>query len=858
VSLVSWTSQSRPIHCRVCEFDGSGELVATVTALAEIDLPAVRCPECGSVQLRDEALDSSPSDASVDGYVEGGVGLGAIADSMSLADLTRVRRFLDVGCNYGFALDLGRFLFDWDVVGVEPSLAGRRGAVELGLDIRDEYLVENSQLGEPFDLILASEVVEHVTDPVGFLRAIAAHLAPGGQAVLTTPAAEIVQQGMPESEVVAAISPGYHVFIASQRGLELLLRRAGFTTVKVDRVRGSLRAVASVDDTPIVSTPIDGEQLDSYLAHAASSAPRGSALQLGMAVRSLRSLVARGDFSTYRDAVSAVRKAFVRRYHMRVTDPAALTSKLRSDSETPPWSLAGAAFALGMIELSHRERPVRASQYFELSNTAARLWRSAAQVADLDTVDLLFQSAYHRALALSRVDAEAATSAVLSLGEWLDPTVEDRAAVLARRECRVFVEIAARGAVAPGGELERRVDARSRTLAASPDRDDRMAGLDAMLVLGLAALQRGRTEEARDRLSECERMASSVGADDHARSVARSCRDHLDALPDVVSDDESIQLHSAIDTYWCDAFGTFLDGWIHAGELEVDAVTVTIGGVDVVAARSDRADLLEYWPHAPAVVRGGFSAYLPGAVGREALITVTTANGRASTRVALPAHPLPVGPASTDHVTLVQRAVDTAPSGPVLVVGLRAPTDELAQQRIAEFGSRAVTSLDIHEGHGVTHVGDAHRMSAFLPRDSFSLVYSSDVLEHLTTPWVFAAECARVLKVGGLAVHLAPWVWPTHATPNDFYRYSPEGLEQLFGASLGFRIMARGGAADARVYPDPTWRDDYVRMPTTTSVSHSWVIAEKVSSVADAISWPYDERDGEAAAREYPVDGLAP
>ena len=95
-------------------------MIAKVTALAQHDLPLVRCPECLSIDILELPLDSSPTDASVDGYVEAGAGISTIAEALVLVDPARVKRFLDVGCNYGFALDVGRKLFHWEVLGVEP------------------------------------------------------------------------------------------------------------------------------------------------------------------------------------------------------------------------------------------------------------------------------------------------------------------------------------------------------------------------------------------------------------------------------------------------------------------------------------------------------------------------------------------------------------------------------------------------------------------------------------------------------------------------------------------------------------------------------------------------------------------
>jgi SAM-dependent methyltransferase len=56
-------------------------------------------------------------------------------------------------------------------------------------DVRegDISVVDEAEL---FDLVCAFEVIEHVEDDAGFVRACARHVAPGGTVVLTTPAGE--------------------------------------------------------------------------------------------------------------------------------------------------------------------------------------------------------------------------------------------------------------------------------------------------------------------------------------------------------------------------------------------------------------------------------------------------------------------------------------------------------------------------------------------------------------------------------------------------------------------------------------------------------------------------------------------
>jgi|GEM_PF-882095 len=76
---------------------------------------------------------------------------------------------------------------------------------------------------------------------------------------------------------------------------------------------------------------------------------------------------------------------------------------------------------------------------------------------------------------------------------------------------------------------------------------------------------------------------------------------------------------------------------------------------------------------------------------------------------------------------------------------------------------------------------DAQNLHQFKD-ETFDIVFSHQVLEHIPKPWIAAKELVRVLKKGGIGIHTTCAYNPRHGYPNfkDYYRFLPDGLEQLF------------------------------------------------------------------------------
>ncbi|MDZ7785348.1 MAG: class I SAM-dependent methyltransferase [Halioglobus sp.] len=75
-------------------------------------------------------------------------------------------------------------------------------------------------------------------------------------------------------------------------------------------------------------------------------------------------------------------------------------------------------------------------------------------------------------------------------------------------------------------------------------------------------------------------------------------------------------------------------------------------------------------------------------------------------------------------------------------------------------------------------VADAHDLH-MVENDSVDFVTSASVLEHVTYPQQVVKEIHRILKPGGIVYINVPFIFPFHADPGDFYRFTHKGIDIL-------------------------------------------------------------------------------
>ena len=72
--------------------------------------------------------------------------------------------------------------------------------------------------------------------------------------------------------------------------------------------------------------------------------------------------------------------------------------------------------------------------------------------------------------------------------------------------------------------------------------------------------------------------------------------------------------------------------------------------------------------------------------------------------------------------------------------------------------------------------------------DSYDIVLSGNVIEHVRKPWRWMPELVRLAKPGGLVITINPVSWTYHEAPVDCWRIYPEGMRALCEES-GLRLL---------------------------------------------------------------------
>lgn len=126
---------------------------------------------------------------------------------------------LDVGCGTGFVLESLRK--DYEVHGLDAADVAVRFCHSKGLDFVERGVLGSTKLSrDAYDMVMFLDVIEHIDDDLGVLRAAERVLAPGGQLLVTVPALQVLWSRHDEVH--------HHKRRYDVESLQKVVREAGF------------------------------------------------------------------------------------------------------------------------------------------------------------------------------------------------------------------------------------------------------------------------------------------------------------------------------------------------------------------------------------------------------------------------------------------------------------------------------------------------------------------------------------------------------------------------------------------------------------------------------------------------------
>lgn len=140
-------------------------------------------------------------------------------------------RLLEIGCGNGRQLE--RLVqAGWQAQGVDFDPAAVKQARSLGLQVSLGDIAEQGFADGCFDAVVASHVVEHVPEPLAFLRECRRILKPDGTLVLLTPNPSALGHRL-FGAAWAGLDPPRHLFVFTGPALDRLAAEAGFAARSV-------------------------------------------------------------------------------------------------------------------------------------------------------------------------------------------------------------------------------------------------------------------------------------------------------------------------------------------------------------------------------------------------------------------------------------------------------------------------------------------------------------------------------------------------------------------------------------------------------------------------------------------------
>jgi hypothetical protein len=259
-------------------------------------LDMVKCDECGFAwnQAFDESLMKYDPDYDNDQTQSGAFQshMSSMADRVVASLTDKAANLVEIGCGQAVFIDAlaAKIPDEISLFGFDPSWRGNDGGGPHGAKIFRQYFGPETASLVPSgaQFIIARHTIEHISDPLAFLRAIRSVIVdtPGARLFLETPDIDWVVSNLQVQDIFYE-----HCSIFSRLSFAVALQRSGFDLVSIENVFGGqyfwVEAKPSLQSVP-------RQNINAYQDGAAEFESQVSSI-----VNSWRSFVTKDDRPVY-------------------------------------------------------------------------------------------------------------------------------------------------------------------------------------------------------------------------------------------------------------------------------------------------------------------------------------------------------------------------------------------------------------------------------------------------------------------------------------------------------------------------------------------------------------------------------
>lgn len=144
-------------------------------------------------------------------------------------EIDKNKKVLDVGCSDGFKINIIKSKYSCNVFGLDLNEQAIKIAKKKypDIDFRTGFIENQEYKKNSFDIIIASAIIEHVIDPVSFLKQLKDNLKPDGQIYILTPNSNSLLYFILGSLWRELLAIGEHVYLFDRLSISKCADEAG-------------------------------------------------------------------------------------------------------------------------------------------------------------------------------------------------------------------------------------------------------------------------------------------------------------------------------------------------------------------------------------------------------------------------------------------------------------------------------------------------------------------------------------------------------------------------------------------------------------------------------------------------------